>query len=52
VSNGGNPGDGQPRKETSNNSITNRINEVEERISGMDDTTEDTDKSVIENTKC
>ena len=33
-------------------SITNRIEEMEERISGVEDTTEDIDTIVKENTKC
>jgi hypothetical protein len=32
-------------------SITNRIQEIEERISGIEDTTEDIDITVKENTK-
>jgi hypothetical protein len=33
-------------------SITNRIQEIEERISGAEDTIENTDKTVKENAKC
>ena len=33
-------------------SITNRIQDIEERISGIKDTTEDINTTVKENTKC
>ena len=33
-------------------SITSRMQEIEERITGVDDTIEDIDTSVKENTKC
>lgn len=33
-------------------SITNKIQDIEERVSGVEDTIEDIDTSVKENTKC
>jgi hypothetical protein len=43
-----------PRKRsgTIHASITNRIQEIEERISGAEDTIENTDTTVKENAKC
>jgi hypothetical protein len=51
---GYNPVDEKHRKEIRSHrlSITNRIQEIEEKISGAEDTTENTDKTVKENTKC
>jgi hypothetical protein len=50
---GGYPGDGKPRRPgTTDANITNRIQEIEERISGVKDTIENIDTSVKENTKC
>jgi hypothetical protein len=48
------PEDGQLRKRSgvTDASITNRIQEMEERISGIEDTTENIDTSVKENSKC
>ena len=40
------------RSEATDASITNRIQEIEERITGVEDTIEDIDTSVKENTKC
>jgi hypothetical protein len=40
------------RSEIMNASITNRIQEIEQRISGAEDTIENIDTTVKENTKC
>ena len=52
--NWGNLGDGKPTKENGNYtnvSITNRIQEMEERILGMEDTIKEIEKSAKENAK-
>ena len=50
---GDNPGIRKPRKEIrSHRCITNRIQEIEERISGAEDSIENIDTTVKENTKC
>ena len=48
-----NSGDGKPREENKSTgaNIANRIQEMEVRISGIEDTTEEIDTSVIENAK-
>jgi tetrahydromethanopterin S-methyltransferase subunit B len=40
------------RSEATDTSITNRIQEIEERISGLEDTIENVNTSIKENTKC
>jgi hypothetical protein len=40
------------RSEVTDSIITNRIKEIEERISGIEDIIEDMDTTVKENTKC
>jgi predicted nucleic acid-binding Zn-ribbon protein len=40
------------RSEARDASITNRIQEVKERISGAEDTIENTDTTITENAKC
>ena len=40
------------RSEATDTSITNRIQEIEERISGVEDTIENVNTSIKENTKC
>ena len=51
--NGSNAGNRKPRKRSGiiHSSITNRIQEIEERISGVEDTLEDIDTTVKENSK-
>jgi len=45
--NGSKPGNGKPRKEVENyRCITNRIQELEERISSVEDTAEEIDTMV------
>jgi uncharacterized coiled-coil protein SlyX len=54
ITKGDNPGVRKPRKEirSHNANITNRIQEIEERISGAEDTIEKIDTTVKENAKC
>jgi hypothetical protein len=49
-----NPGNGKTKERSgvTNVSITNRIQEIEERISGIEDIIEDIDTATKENTKC
>jgi hypothetical protein len=53
ITNGGNPGSRKPGKRSgvSDASITNRVQEIEESISGIEETTEDTDTMAKENTQ-
>jgi uncharacterized coiled-coil protein SlyX len=48
---GDNPGDQKAKEEITNANITNRLQEIEERISRVEDTLEDIDTTVKENTK-
>ena len=54
ITRGDNPGIRKPGKGSGviDTTITNRIQEIEERISGVKDTIENIDTSVKENTKC
>ena len=53
ITKGDNPGVRKPRKEIrSHRCITNRIQEIEERISGAEDTIENIDTTVKDNAKC
>jgi hypothetical protein len=49
--NGGNPGVRKPRKENKNYRTNRRWKEMEEKISGVEDTIEEINKSVKENAK-
>ena len=50
--NGGKHGNGKPRKEVRNyKGIANKIQEVEERISGVEDTLEEIDTTIKGNPK-
>ena len=51
ITNGDNSGDRNPRKEIIGTSITNRMQEIEEKISGAEDTIENIDTTEKENAK-